>query len=124
MFAVIFLFVFGMIGLTFIISQSKIMHPIRERIKQSPATAFGHPIYDLINCVQCAGFWVGLLCWPNVLFLINIDITWLLVVCLPTIAIMSGCTISILSVLVGAIIDWLTLNLNLPQEFFNAAEDE
>lgn len=42
----------SLIGLTFIITESKIMQPVRDLLD-------GSIIGKLISCAQCTGFWVG-----------------------------------------------------------------
>jgi len=54
----ILLFVFGAIGLTHILSDSDLFHPVRERIGENKNLQW---LYKLINCHQCCGFWTGLL---------------------------------------------------------------
>lgn len=117
-------FALGMIGITLIIVDSKLMLPVRNGIKESKIKFLGHELYDMVTCHQCCGFWVGFLCWPSVLPFIHVDWTLLSILSIPVIAIMSGAAMSYLAMLARAIIDWLTLNIQIPPEMFDEEETQ
>lgn len=52
----ILLYLLGCYGLTTIIVQSKIIKPVRAFFKQRAVN-----IYNLLVCMMCTGFWVGVI---------------------------------------------------------------
>jgi len=54
----IFLFIFGSIGITNIIVDSNLFAPIRDMLK----TILPEKLYEILECHQCCGTWVGFLC--------------------------------------------------------------
>lgn len=50
----LFEFILSGVGLTFIIVYGSIFEDVKKRIKSDF-------IWDLVNCAQCTGFWVGFL---------------------------------------------------------------
>lgn len=122
-FAVLLFFAIGLVGLTHIIVDSKFFAPIRDLARQSEIKLpFGHSLYDLLSCYQCAGTWVGiLLSWTALPFL-PIQWNFIKIALLPLVFLVSGGGISVLSVLARALIDWLTLNIQIPEALLN--EDE
>jgi len=128
MIVIAFLFsVIGLVGLTFIIVESEIAESWRKwwgnnvRFK-----LFGVKMSKVVDCHQCTGFWVGLfgtpwlLPWlppPSVFMIGNILL-------LPVIAFLSGCAISFLAVVARAVLDWLTLNINIPLDDLEQNDQE
>lgn len=56
-FVQLFLFVFGVIGLTHILVDGKIFQPVRDFLKERlPAS-----VYSVLECYQCSGTWAGVL---------------------------------------------------------------
>jgi hypothetical protein len=53
----LWIFIIGVIGITHIIVESKLLKPVREWIKPRFPK-----LYELLTCYQCSGFWVGLIC--------------------------------------------------------------
>lgn len=53
----VFLFMFGVIGMTHIIVDSKIFAPIRDWLQKR----LPEKVSSVITCYQCTGFWCGLL---------------------------------------------------------------
>lgn len=87
----IFLFVFGVIGMTHIIVDSSIMSSFRELFKKT----FPPKIAAMIECYQCSGTWCGFLC-GFMLFDFNIFVIFL-----------SGCAGSFLSTLAASFLNFL-----------------
>lgn len=53
----IFLFLFGVIGLTHIVVDSKLFEPVREWLK----ARLPDKLSSVLTCYQCTGFWSGML---------------------------------------------------------------
>jgi len=108
-------FVIGLIGMTFIIVDSTIATGFRKWWRDHMKyKLFGHDIAEIVDCHQCAGFWVGLLGFPYLMpWIPNPYIHWLYgLVAMPVTFILSGCAISVLSWLTRAIIDRLTMSVS------------
>jgi len=121
--AVLVFFALGLVGLTHIIVDSTIMSKWRKYVKDNDIPfLFGYKLYDMVSCHQCAGFWVGLVGWPWALPFLSIEWSFLKILVLPVIALLSGCAISLLTMTSRALIDWLTLNVQIPEELWNEPE--
>lgn len=56
-------FIFGSIGLTHVVVDSKIMLPIRNYLfEKAKDNKIAKDRYELVECYQCTGVWVGWLC--------------------------------------------------------------
>lgn len=76
------------VGMTLIVVYGKIFKPLREYVAASAEKypkSFSH-LKELLNCVQCAGFWSGVVC--AVPFTFN-----------PFLIFLCGCSASFLSML-------------------------
>jgi len=108
--------VIGLIGMTFIIVDSKIASGFRRWWREHSGIEIGgHQMSEMIDCHQCAGFWVGAIGSPFLaLWLPRLEYTFLAacILILPFV-IISGCAISILSWFTRATIDWLQMNINI-----------
>lgn len=62
----LFLFVFGVIGLTDIIVESDLFEPIRKILQEKiiPEEAFGIKWHSILKCHQCCGQWCGFFLAP------------------------------------------------------------
>ena len=108
--------VIGLVGLTFIVVESKIADGCRKWWKDNVKfKLFGHHLSETVDCHQCAGFWIGFLGFPVLL-------TWLPApsehmlwnfLMLPAMFFISGFATSFLSVSARAALDWLTLNIDI-----------
>jgi hypothetical protein len=118
--AILLFFAVALVGMTSIIVDSKVMLPLREWVKEKKIPfIFGHELIDMMECHQCAGFWVGMTMWPLALPFLPIEWTfWRLLVLVPM-GILVGCAISILAPLTRALQDWLTLNITIPENLWN-----
>jgi hypothetical protein len=116
-------FAIGLVGLTHIIVDSKIMSGWRERVRENDVPFLGYKLYDMMTCHQCTGFWVGLFGWPWAIPFLSIEWSFSKVFALPVVAILSGSAISLLAMMTRSCIDWLTLNIQIPEELWNEQEE-
>lgn len=114
-FSILLFYLLGLTGLTLIVVDSKILNRWREEVViNSKITILGEPIYSMVTCHQCAGFWVGL--FGSLPLLIWLPVEWniLKILSLPFMIFVLGGAISLLSVTARNLIDWLTLNIDIP----------
>lgn len=119
MFNLLLFFAIGLVGLTHIIVDSKVFSNVRDKIEKANINFLGHTLYDMITCHQCCGFWVGFLGWvfaiPFLPIFLNINWNIYQLIAIPAIAVLSGSAISLLSLFARSLLDWLTLNVQLPE---------
>jgi hypothetical protein len=123
-FTVLLFFCIGLVGLTHIIVDSKIMSKWREYVEENDIPFLGYKLHDLLTCHQCCGFWVGLLGGPWAIPFLSIKWTMPKLVAMPVVFLLCGCAISLLTMVSRAFIDWLTLNVQIPEELWNESEEK
>ncbi len=125
-FWVLFILVFGSVGLAHIIVDSKALAAWRQKMEDShwKIPLVDREVGEMVNCHQCAGFWTGLL--GAVLMTPYFDFQWTLFRALyyPALVFLVGCATSLLSVKARALIDWLNFSINIPLGDFNEEDEE
>lgn len=101
-----FLLLFGLasVGLTHILVDGKIFDWLRQSVKN---ISF---LNDIFSCHQCMGFYAGLLCAAVLHSYIGVSVNLSLVPMLLLLA----CAASFLAMFSRAVLDYLTLNVNIP----------
>ena len=120
LFSILLFFAVAFVGMTSIITESRLMAPVRDWVKEKDIPfIFGHKLIEMLECPQCSGFWVGSTLWPLVLPFLPFRWTgWQLLTLIPM-GLLAGSAISILSVLTRALQDYLTLNITIPEGLLN-----
>ena len=123
--ALMIFFGVSLVGCTLIISDSKLMAPLRDWIRNKNVPfIFGHKLVDMMECPQCCGTWVGIFGFWVAFPFIPIHWTYWQMIMLFPVCILSGAACSVLAVLTRALQDWLTLNISIPEGIFDEAIDK
>jgi hypothetical protein len=109
--------VIGLVGLTFIVVEGKIASGCRKWWKDNVHfNLFGHDMNEMVDCHQCAGFWIGLIGFPVLLAWMPTPSKYMLwnFLMLPMMFLISGFATSFLSMSAKAVLDWLSMTIDIP----------